>query len=96
MKTLDEKDIQNVMEIGNLLSPETYSVLLNEDTANEQKYKKAKREFIRTQGQLLVIDGAEFVCGPHKGTFHTNYKWQTINDKGIARENDILPENFNF
>lgn len=96
MKTLDEKDIQNVMEIGNLLSPETYSVLLNEDTANEQKYKKAKREFVRTQGQLLVIDGAEFVCGPHKGTFHTNYKWQTINDKGIARENDILPENFNF
>ena len=34
MKKLDEKDIQNVMEIGNLLSPETYSVLLNEDTAN--------------------------------------------------------------
>ena len=88
MKKLDEKDIQNVMEIGNLLSPETYSVLLNEDTANEQKYKKAKREFVRTQGQLLVIDGAEFVCGPHKGTFHTNYQWDTINDKGIARENE--------
>nr|WP_315002126.1 hypothetical protein [uncultured Capnocytophaga sp.] len=77
MKTLDEKDIQNVIEIGNLLSPETYSVLLNEDTANKQKYKRAKREFVRTQGQLLVIDGAEFVCGPHKGTFHTNYQWDT-------------------
>ena len=96
MKTLNENDIQKVFEIKNLLSFETYFTLINGNTDNEQKYEQAKREFVRKQSQLLVTDGAQFMCGTHKGTFHTNYKWQTINNKGVARQNDILPENFTF
>lgn len=96
MKTLNENDIQNVFEIKNLLSFETYFTLINGNTDDEQKYKQAKREFVRKQSQLLVTDGAQFMCGTHKGTFHTNYKWQTINNKGVARQNDVLPENFTF
>ena len=96
MKTLNENDIQNVFEIKNLLSFETYFTLINGNTDDEQKYEQAKREFVRKQSQLLVTDGAQFMCGTHKGTFHTNYKWQTINNKGVARQNDVLPENFTF
>lgn len=96
MKTLNENDIQNVFEIKNLLSFETYFTLINGNTDDEQKYGQAKREFVRKQSQLLVTDGAQFMCGTHKGTFHTNYKWQTINNKGVARQNDVLPENFTF
>ena len=68
----------------------------NGNTDDEQKYERAKREFVRKQSQLLVTDGAQFICGAHKGTFRTNYKWQTINDKGVARQSDVLPENFEF
>ena len=96
MKTLNENDIQKVFEIKNLLSFETYFTLINGNTDDEQKYEQAKREFVRKQSQLLVTDGAQFMCGTHKGTFHTNYKWQTINNKGVARQNDVLPENFTF
>ncbi|EJF36302.1 peptidase propeptide and YpeB domain protein [Capnocytophaga sp. oral taxon 335 str. F0486] len=96
MKTLNENDIKNVLEIHNLLSFDTYYTLLNGNTDDEQKYELAKREFVRKQSQLLVTDGAQFMCGPHKGTFRTNYKWQTINNKGIARQSDVLPENFEF
>ena len=96
MKTLNENDIKNVLEIQKLLSFDTYYTLLNGNTDDEQKYELAKREFVRKQSQLLVTDGAQFMCGPHKGTFRTNYKWQTINNKGIARQSDVLPENFEF
>ena len=96
MKTLNENDIKNVLEIQKLLSFDTYYTLLNGNTDDEQKYERAKREFVRKQSQLLVTDGAQFMCGPHKGTFRTNYKWQTINNKGIARQSDVLPENFEF
>ena len=96
MKTLNKNDIKNVLEIQNLLSFDTYYTLLNGNTDDEQKYELAKREFVRKQSQLLVTDGAQFMCGAHKGTFRTNYKWQTINDKGIARQSDVLPENFEF
>jgi|GEM_PF-460277 hypothetical protein len=96
MKTLNENDIKNVLEIHNLLSFDTYYTLLNGNTDDEQKYELAKREFVRKQSQLLVTDGAQFMCGAHKGTFRTNYKWQTINDKGVARQSDVLPENFEF
>ena len=96
MKTLNKNDIQNVMDIQNLLSFDTYYTLLNENTNNEQKYKQAKREFIRRQSQLLITDGAEFICGVHKGSFRTNYQWDTINDKGVGRQCDVLPENFTF
>ncbi|WP_314199850.1 peptidase [Capnocytophaga sputigena] len=96
MKTLNKNDIQNVMDIQNLLSFDTYYTLLNENTNDEQKYKQAKREFIRRQSQLLITDGAEFICGVHKGSFRTNYQWDTINDKGIGRQCDVLPENFTF
>ena len=96
MKTLNENDIKNVLEIHNLLSFDTYYTLLNGNTDDEQKYELAKREFVRKQSQLLVTDGAQFMCGAHKGTFRTNYKWQTINNKGIARQSDVLPENFEF
>ena len=96
MKTLNKNDIQNVMDIQNLLSFDTYYTLLNENTNDEQKYKQAKREFIRRQSQLLITDGAEFICGVHKGSFRTNYQWDTINDKGVGRQCDVLPENFTF
>ena len=96
MKTLNKNDIQNVMDIKNLLSFDTYYTLLNENTNDEQKYKQAKREFIRRQSQLLITDGAEFICGVHKGSFRTNYQWDTINDKGVGRQCDVLPENFTF
>ena len=96
MKTLNENDIKNVLEIQKLLSFDTYYTLLNGNTDDEQKYERAKREFVRKQSQLLVTDGAQFICGAHKGTFRTNYKWQTINDKGVARQSDVLPENFEF
>ena len=96
MKTLNENDIKNVLEIHNLLSFDTYYTLLNENTNDEQKYKQAKREFIRRQSQLLITDGAEFICGVHKGSFRTNYQWDTINDKGVGRQCDVLPENFTF
>ena len=96
MKTLNENDIKNVLEIQKLLSFDTYYTLLNGNTDDEQKYERAKREFVRKQSQLLVTDGAQFMCGPHKGTFRTNYKWQTINNKGIARQSDVLRENFEF
>ena len=96
MKTLNKNDIQNVIDIQNLLSFDTYYTLLNENTNDEQKYKQAKREFIRRQSQLLITDGAEFICGVHKGSFRTNYQWDTINDKGVGRQCDVLPENFTF
>ena len=96
MKTLNENDIKNVLEIHNLLSFDTYYTLLNENTNDEQKYKQAKREFIRRQSQLLITDGAEFICGVHKGSFRTNYQWDTINYKGVGRQCDVLPENFTF
>lgn len=50
----------------------------------------------KKQTHLWIVDGATFVCGPHKGTFRAFLEGYTINDLPIGLQTDVDPHNFEF
>lgn len=73
MKKLTQEELLMVEELQQHLSGETYTVLMEEDTSEKEKYREAKREFIRKCSQLFVVDGAEFLCGPHPSNIKMSF-----------------------
>ncbi len=96
MKKLTQEELLMVEELQQHLSGETYTVLMEEDTSEKEKYREAKREFIRKCSQLFVVDGAEFLCGPHRGILKGGVAWNTIDDNPSATEKECKKENFTF
>mgnify|MGYP000861236149 CR=1 FL=1 len=96
MKKLTQEELLMVEELQQYLSGETYTVLMEEDTSEKEKYREAKREFIQKCSQLFVVDGAEFLCGPHRGILKGGVAWNTIDDNPSATEKECKKENFIF